>query len=398
MESFIGANQLKLFILGSGRHGKDTVAEIIRDDFGLTFQSSSLFVAEKVCRPYMAEVVGITYDTLEECYEDRHNHRTHWYNAIKAYNAGDLSRLSRELFFGDEDEEGLDMYVGIRDRDEFLASRDIADLSIWVDASERVKYADPTIKIKKEDADVVILNNEVDPDVVELRRRVHRLMKSLGFAPFNEQKPPKEVIEAGIAVVDATVSRMIARYDLNNPVRQLEEDIKAEAYLKLAANVAALSSKTEALFKNYVRLLAKTCFADTIRKDRVITTPRSNKATKIDSHVFSNKKQRTFDFREKYRTGTRVISVLTGVPPTSIALQSLGEDAEHLFDRIRRKCVIDWSRYFEPGDAAIIQEFIDTYSVKSPEGWTTPSSEAKSTRRRLKSKVARILEQECPNS
>ena len=82
-----------------------------------------------------------------------------WNNAIKAFNTPDLSRLSRGIF------DKYDMYVGIRDREEFLAAKHLADLSIWVDASERVTQEDPTIKIFRTDADVIIDNNTSEEDL-----------------------------------------------------------------------------------------------------------------------------------------------------------------------------------------------------------------------------------------
>jgi hypothetical protein len=144
---------MKIFIIGHGRHGKDTVAEFIERHYGLTFESSSMFCAERVCRPWMERVHAITYDSLEECYADRHNHREAWYNAIMAYNKGDPARLSQEIF------TEYDMYVGIRSREEFLAARDLSDLAIWVDASDRLHSFDPTCKILKSDCDIILDNN-----------------------------------------------------------------------------------------------------------------------------------------------------------------------------------------------------------------------------------------------
>ena len=161
---------MKMFIVGHGRHGKDTVAEIMSED-GLSFVSSSMFVAECCCRPWM-EKLGITYDTLDECYADRHNYRQEWYEAIKDYSKDDQTRLAREIF------SEHDLYVGCRDRKQFLASHKLSDLSIWVDACVRVPVSDPTCKILSGDCDIILDNNGT---LDELRERVWRLMTALGF-------------------------------------------------------------------------------------------------------------------------------------------------------------------------------------------------------------------------
>ena len=162
---------MKLFIVGHGRHGKDTVAEFISDNYGLTFESSSMFCAERVVRPWLWDL-GIVYATLEQCYADRHNHRMHWYNAITAYNAHDPARLSREIF------RDFDMYVGIRNRDEFIAARELADLSIWVEASVRVSSYDPTCKILREDCDIILDNNGEKTDHERKLKRLFDLFIS----------------------------------------------------------------------------------------------------------------------------------------------------------------------------------------------------------------------------
>jgi len=125
--------KLKLMILGYARHGKDTVAEILRDNLGLKFASSSFAAAEKVLRPFLA-AKGITYNSLEECYADRVNHRQDWYEQIKAYNNPDGSRLAREIY------KDNDIYVGMRSEVELEAVRKegLYDYSIWVDRSKHV--------------------------------------------------------------------------------------------------------------------------------------------------------------------------------------------------------------------------------------------------------------------
>lgn len=125
--------KIKLMILGYARHGKDTVAEILRDSLGLKFVSSSFAAAEKVMVPFLA-AKGITYATLDECYADRVNHRQDWYEQIKAYNTPDGARLAREIY------KDNDVYVGMRNEVELEAVRKegLYDYSIWVDRSQHV--------------------------------------------------------------------------------------------------------------------------------------------------------------------------------------------------------------------------------------------------------------------
>lgn len=147
--------KLKLMILGYARHGKDTVAEILYNNLGLTFISSSFAAAEKVMRPFLA-AKGITYASLDECYADRVNHRQDWYEQIKAYNTPDNARLAREIY------AKSDIYVGIRSSVELDAIRKegLFDYSIWVDRS---KLAEPesaaSCSVTKEMANYVLDNN-----------------------------------------------------------------------------------------------------------------------------------------------------------------------------------------------------------------------------------------------
>lgn len=134
----VGAVKLKLMILGYARHGKDTAAEILHEQLGLKFMSSSFAAAEKVMVPYFASK-GVVYPDLATCYADRVNHRSEWFDQIKAYNTPDLARLAREIYADN------DIYVGIRNVEEFVAARDqkLFDYSIWVDRS---KHAPPEPK------------------------------------------------------------------------------------------------------------------------------------------------------------------------------------------------------------------------------------------------------------
>jgi len=145
---------LKLLIIGHARHGKDTVCEMLTDLLNLKFKSSSDFVNEKAVFPVLSKLYG--YETLEECYEDRVNHRPEWFNLLRAYNGEDPARLGRELF------NEYDVYCGLRNREEYQAMKraGLFDLVIWVDASERLPLeTSDSMELTMSDADIVIDNN-----------------------------------------------------------------------------------------------------------------------------------------------------------------------------------------------------------------------------------------------
>ena len=122
----------KLLILGSARHGKDTLAELLRDHFGFKFISSSQAAADIFIFDELKEKYG--YSTPEECFEDRVNHRAEWYNMICDYNKTDRAKLAKGIL------ERADCYVGMRDKFEIEESmkQGLFDLIIWVDASKRL--------------------------------------------------------------------------------------------------------------------------------------------------------------------------------------------------------------------------------------------------------------------
>ena len=150
---------MKLLIVGHGRHGKDTVAEMLAEIGGWSFQSSSLHCAH-VVRPAM-EAIGIEYATTKQCFEDRANHREFWKHTISEYNKP-KDRIVCEIL------EKSDIYVGLRDREEFEASRKHFDHIIWVDRSCKLP-TDPTCDLRPHDADLYVDNNA---GLVQLRRAV----------------------------------------------------------------------------------------------------------------------------------------------------------------------------------------------------------------------------------
>jgi dephospho-CoA kinase len=145
---------IKLCIVGSARWGKDSMAEILRDEFGMTFESSSQSAADIFLYDLLKEKYG--YETSEECFEDRHNHRQEWYEAICEYNKDDKARLAKGIM------ERTNCYVGMRDRDEIkeCIKQELFDLIVWVDASDRLPEEPATsFNIDKGCADIIIENN-----------------------------------------------------------------------------------------------------------------------------------------------------------------------------------------------------------------------------------------------
>lgn len=152
---------MKLMVLGYGRHGKDSVSEMLCQKFGMTFESSSKFVAEEAVRPAMAEK-GITYPDFETMYADRVNHRATWKEAILAYNTPDRARLGRKLF------AIHDIYCGLREATELeaLKAAGIVDFIIWVDASKRLPPEDiSSCTVTPDMADYILDNNGPEEDL-----------------------------------------------------------------------------------------------------------------------------------------------------------------------------------------------------------------------------------------
>ena len=143
----------KLLILGYGRHGKDTVAQMFADRHGYKFISSSEFVGRE-CLWWQWGFMH--YSSFEAMFADRHNHRETWMNMIAAYNTPDKTRTARTML-----ERGYDMYVGMRRQDEFDASRHLFDYVIWVDRSKHLPQETGSMDITMEsaDPDFIIDNN-----------------------------------------------------------------------------------------------------------------------------------------------------------------------------------------------------------------------------------------------
>ena len=160
----------KLLVVGHGRHGKDTVCELL-EQYGYTFQSSSKFCSQLFIFDDLKDKYG--YADEEECYTDRHNRRTEWYNMIHNYCSDDLARLGRNLF------SEHDIYCGLRNKREFFAmqNEEIFDYAIWVDRSDHLPpESKDSMSIEQWMCNYTIDNNG---DLQRLKKNVHVLMQTV---------------------------------------------------------------------------------------------------------------------------------------------------------------------------------------------------------------------------
>lgn len=151
----------KLLVIGHGRHGKDTVCEILRDQYNYTFESSSQFCSKLFIYNDLKDKYN--YTSEEECYADRHNHRKEWYDAICDYNVIDGASLGREMF------AEYDIYCGLRNKREFFAMKNtsVFDYAIWVDRTDHLPTeSKDSMSLEQWMADYTIDNNGTLEDLV----------------------------------------------------------------------------------------------------------------------------------------------------------------------------------------------------------------------------------------
>ena len=149
----------RILIGGHARHGKDTMAEILRDELDLRFISSSLYVAKALVYPELMRKYN--YKSIKECYEDRVNKRKEWFDLISEYNKEDKVRLVKEILLTN------DIYVGLRGGCEFdeALKQGLFDLTIWVDASGRLPLESlESNTLDPNKFDLVITNNTTEED------------------------------------------------------------------------------------------------------------------------------------------------------------------------------------------------------------------------------------------
>lgn len=160
----------KFLIIGHGRHGKDTVTEYLSGELGLKFKGSSMICCENFIFDTLKDKHG--YKTVEECFNDRHNHREVWHQLIADYCKINKAALG-DLIFQD-----YDIYCGIRASDECEAIiRKYNPIVIWVDASNRLPLeSEASMRIKYQSNWLRVDNNGTEDDLLTtLKTLVHHL-------------------------------------------------------------------------------------------------------------------------------------------------------------------------------------------------------------------------------
>ena len=145
--------ELKIFIIGHKRSGKDRAAERLRNATGMKFEASSMFCAKLFIFDTLKEKYG--YTSAEEAFEDRHDHREEWFSLIADYNKDDPTRLSNEIFKENH------AYVGLRRFEELELSKKRwpEAIVIYIDAEGRVPpESESSCTIKKSQAHIIIEN------------------------------------------------------------------------------------------------------------------------------------------------------------------------------------------------------------------------------------------------
>jgi cytidylate kinase len=152
---------MKILIVGQGRHGKDTMADMLHETYGLSHISSSRFAYEEFAYKSLS---FLGYADIEEAYQDRHSIRDLLYNMFSAYNRDEPARLATNIM------KNHDIYVGMRCDKELQRCKELVtfDHIVYVDASERVDYVEPASsnKITKEMADVILHNNGTEEEFI----------------------------------------------------------------------------------------------------------------------------------------------------------------------------------------------------------------------------------------
>jgi len=169
---------MKLMIIGMARSGKDEACEYLASKIRFTFKGSSYLAAEIFLYDLLKDELG--YQSIEECFNDRHNHRKRWYDEITKFNTPDRTKLARLIL------EKSDAYVGLRNSDELdQLKREMGDnlLVIWIDSSKRTPpESSDSCTVTIDQADIIVQNNG---NLADFRAKLDKLAIFIGNSVVN---------------------------------------------------------------------------------------------------------------------------------------------------------------------------------------------------------------------
>ena len=165
----------RIMVVGHGRHGKDTVAEILATELKLRLQGSTSYAVIPLLS-YALEGTT-TIDDQELCYAGRHDNRKYWYDFCNMLRVIDPLMLIKLVL------SRSDIIIGTRSKIEFTAALDYFKPFnvIWVqrrgfpdDPTMDYSRADVAVECNKRDIRHTTLGN--NDDIPTLRQQIKSLI------------------------------------------------------------------------------------------------------------------------------------------------------------------------------------------------------------------------------
>ena len=165
----------KLIITGHARHGKDTVAELLHKNHGMTYKSPTQFIAEEMI--VKRNFGNLGYTNVSDAIKHRGEHREVWFNAFSEYNKDFKGRLVTEIL------AEHDVYCGLRCKEELysaceylLKETGVRPIVLWVERNEYPPEDKSSNTITVHDTDYILWNSGTLKDLEE---KVEALYKGI---------------------------------------------------------------------------------------------------------------------------------------------------------------------------------------------------------------------------
>lgn len=170
----------RILIVGWGRAGKDTAAEMLSRITGIPYAGSTSWAAKEI----VARELGIH---PQMAWETRHQNRDKWKAICDEYRAGCQTVLIWRALasVNEEKSSGITagwrgIVAGVRDAAELRVAKEeqLFDKILWIHRPETPK--DPTVTFTAGDCDCVIMNNGT---LDELHKKLFLFAETFGAIP-----------------------------------------------------------------------------------------------------------------------------------------------------------------------------------------------------------------------